>query len=43
MELLQPWLWEIWKMPPAEVERLTPRQCDRFIERGLARVSAGAG
>jgi hypothetical protein len=41
METLQPWLWEVWKMPPDQVERLTPRQADRFIERGLQKVSAG--
>lgn len=37
MELLQPWLWTTWQMPPDKVEAMTPRQADRFITRGLER------
>lgn len=39
MDILEPWLWEVWKLPAREVESLTPRQADRFIERGLDRLS----
>jgi hypothetical protein len=40
MDALQPWFWEVWQMPPEQVERLTPRQADRFIERGLTKQAA---
>jgi hypothetical protein len=34
-------MWETWRMPPDEVERLTPRRADRFIQRGLDRLRSG--
>lgn len=35
LDRLEPWMWQTWKMPPDDVERLTPRQADRFIRQGL--------
>lgn len=35
--MLELWFWKTWQMLPDQIERLTPRQTDNFIERGLAK------
>lgn len=37
MKALIPWFWEHWKMPAREVEILTPRQADAYLQRWAER------